>query len=123
MRSRRRAGRSGAAGLVVETMSDLAEAKIALAAAKSTGLPVVACMVFDSGKDLDRTLMGDSAQRVAKELTEAGADVIGANCGQGISSYINVCSQLCGYRITAMDQSQRGSPADRGRRSRLSNDG
>lgn len=85
---------AGAAGLVVETMSDLAEAKIALAAAKSTGLPVVACMVFDSGKDLDRTLMGDSAQRVAKELTEAGADVIGANCGQGISSYINVCSQL-----------------------------
>ena len=85
---------AGAAGLVVETMSDLAEAKIALAAAKSTGLPVVACMVSDSGKDLDRTLMGDSALRAASELTEAGADVIGANCGQGISSYINVCRQL-----------------------------
>lgn len=85
---------AGAAGLVVETMSDLVEAKIALAAAKSTGLPVVACMVFDSGKDLDRTLMGNSAQSIASELTEAGADVIGANCGQGISSYINVCRQL-----------------------------
>ncbi len=85
---------AGVAALVLETMADLAEAKIALAAAKSTGLPVVACMVFDSGKELDRTMMGDTAERVASELTAAGADVIGANCGQGIESYVGVCKQL-----------------------------
>lgn len=82
------------AGLVIETMSDLAEAKIALAAAKATGLPVVVCMVFDAGKELDRTMMGDTAEHVARELTAAGADVVGANCGQGIESYVRVCRQL-----------------------------
>src|ERR1035441_2394334 len=39
-------------GLVVETMSDLEEAKLAVSAARETGLPVVACMVFDSGRDI-----------------------------------------------------------------------
>lgn len=85
---------AGVDALVVETMSDLAEAKLALAAAKSTQLAVVACMVFDSGKQTDRTMMGDTAAQVARELTAAGADVIGANCGQGIASYVEVCRQL-----------------------------
>ncbi|HZR21627.1 MAG TPA: homocysteine S-methyltransferase family protein, partial [Verrucomicrobiae bacterium] len=49
---------AGADGLVVETMLDLEEAKLAVAAARQTGLPVVACMVFDSGKAKDRTMMG-----------------------------------------------------------------
>ena len=81
-------------GLVIETMSDLEEAQIALAAAKQTGLPVVCCMVFDSGKGLDRTMMGATARQVAETLTAGGADVIGANCGQGIASYVDVCKQL-----------------------------
>ncbi len=85
---------AGADALVVETMSDLAEAKIALAAAKATGLPVVVSMVFDSGKDKDRTMMGDTPEKVVKELLIAGADVVGANCGQGISGYIPVCARM-----------------------------
>jgi methionine synthase I (cobalamin-dependent) len=85
---------AGVDALVIETMSDLAEAKLALAAAKSTGLSVVACMVFDSGKQMDRTMMGATATQVARELTDAGADVVGANCGQGIASYVEVCRQL-----------------------------
>ena len=43
---------AGADGIVIETMSDLAEIKLAIAAAKETGLPVVACMTFDSGAKL-----------------------------------------------------------------------
>jgi methionine synthase I (cobalamin-dependent) len=84
----------GAQGLVIETMSDLMEAKIAVAAAKSTGLPVVACMVFDSGKNMDRTMMGSTPEQVGRELDEAGADVIGANCGQGIENFLPVCQRL-----------------------------
>ena len=84
---------AGVDAIVIETMADLAEAKIALAAAKQTGLPVVCCMVFDSGKDLDRTMMGNTVEQVAKELTDAGADVIGANCGQGIVTYIEICKR------------------------------
>ncbi len=84
----------GADAIVVETMSDLVEAKLALAAAKATGLPVVACMVFDAGKDKDRTMMGATPEQVAGELTAAGADVIGANCGVGIERYVPVCRRL-----------------------------
>ena len=74
----------GADALVVETMSDLAEAAIAVEAAKATGLPVVACMVFDSGRNRDRTMMGVTPAQAAEELTRIGADAIGANCGTGV---------------------------------------
>jgi methionine synthase I (cobalamin-dependent) len=84
----------GADALVVETMSDLAEARIALEAAKSTGLPVVACMVFDTGRNKDRTMMGATPEQAAGELAAYGADVIGANCGVGIESYIAICRRL-----------------------------
>ena len=80
--------------IVVETMSDLEEAKAALAAAKTTRLPVVVCMVFDSGKDKDRTMMGATPEQVCQELNTAGADVIGANCGVGIEAYVPVCRRL-----------------------------
>ena len=85
---------AGAHGLVVETMSDLAEARLAIAAARTTGLPVVACMVYDSGRDKDRTMMGSTPEQVAESLTEAGADVIGANCGQGITGFTAICRRL-----------------------------
>ena len=85
---------AGADGLVVETMSDLFEALIALKAAKGTGIPVVVSMVFDSGKEKDRTMMGATPEKVAETLTGAGADVIGANCGLGIEGYIPVCERL-----------------------------
>jgi 5-methyltetrahydrofolate--homocysteine methyltransferase len=81
-------------GLVIETMSDLEEAKLAVSAARETGLPVVACMVFDSGKDKDRTMMGTTPEQAAQALTAAGADVIGANCGQGIAGFIAICRRL-----------------------------
>ena len=51
-------------------------------------------MAFDSGKNLDRTMMGTTPEAAATELTEAGADVIGANCGQGIESYAALCQRL-----------------------------
>jgi 5-methyltetrahydrofolate--homocysteine methyltransferase len=85
---------AGADALVVETMSDLEEARLAVAAARSTGLPVVACMVFDAGKDKDRTMMGNTPEQVATALAEAGADVIGSNCGQGIAGFVSICRRL-----------------------------
>lgn len=86
----------GADALVVETMSDVEEAKLAVSAARETGLPVVACMVFDSGKQKDRTMMGTTPEQAAQELTKAGADVIGANCGQGIAGFVQICKRLRG---------------------------
>jgi 5-methyltetrahydrofolate--homocysteine methyltransferase len=85
---------AGADGLVVETMADLSEAKIAVTTALATGLPVVASMVFDSGRNRDRTMMGVSPQQAATELTSAGAHVIGANCGIGIETAVPICEML-----------------------------
>jgi len=85
---------AGVDGFAVETMAELEEAKAALAAARETGLPVVVSMVFDSGKDKDRTMTGVTPERAAQELTAAGADVIAANCGRGIAGYIPICQRL-----------------------------
>lgn len=85
---------AGVEGLVIETMSDLDEALLALAAARETGLPVVACVVFDTGKDMDRIMTGRTPEQVAAQLTAAGADAVGANCGQGIASYVPICRRL-----------------------------
>ena len=84
----------GADGLVVETMAELDEALLAIQAAKETGLPVVGCMVFDSGADLDRTMMGVTPEQAAAALTQAGVDVVGANCGQGIAGYVDICRRM-----------------------------
>ncbi|MDR1270440.1 MAG: homocysteine S-methyltransferase family protein, partial [Planctomycetaceae bacterium] len=81
-------------GIVVETMSDPAEAVLAVKAAKTTGLPVAACMVFDSGKNKDRTMMGTTPEQAVEQLTVAGADIVGSNCGQGIDGFIPICRRM-----------------------------
>jgi len=84
----------GVDALVVETMSDLTEARVAVTAACETGLPVVACMAFESGKHKDRTMMGVTPEQAAEELARAGAAAIGANCGLGIEGYVPICRRL-----------------------------
>ena len=76
----------GANALAIETMSDLGEAIVALEAARETGLPVMVSMVFDSGKNRDRTLTGVTPEQAADALAAHGADIIGANCGQKIEA-------------------------------------
>jgi len=85
---------AGADGLVVETMTDLTEARLAVDAAVATGLPVVACMVFDSGKQRDRTMMGVTVAQAAETLAASGAHVVGANCGIGVEHALPVCRAL-----------------------------
>ncbi len=63
---------------IVETFSALDEAQLAVRAATETGLPVAASMSFDlSG----RTAFGVTPAQAACLLAEAGAVVVGANCG------------------------------------------
>lgn len=85
---------AGADALLVETMADLEEARLAIGAARETGLPVAASMVFDAGKKKDRTMMGATPEQVAAALTEAGADALGANCGCGVAGYVEICRRL-----------------------------
>ncbi|MHC4338477.1 MAG: homocysteine S-methyltransferase family protein, partial [Planctomycetota bacterium] len=61
---------------------DLREAICALRACEDNfSLPVIVSIAFSTEKNGGRTIMGNSAEDCAKQLTEAGADVIGANCG------------------------------------------
>jgi 5-methyltetrahydrofolate--homocysteine methyltransferase len=69
-------------GFIIETMFDLREALCALRACKENfSLPVIVSMAFSTEEKGGRTMMGDSAEQCAKSLTNAGANVIGANCG------------------------------------------
>jgi 5-methyltetrahydrofolate--homocysteine methyltransferase len=81
----------GADALVIETMTDLGEARAALKGAKAaTGLEVVVCMTFEQGPAGYATMMGVKPEQAAEELTAAGADVVGANCGAGIENMIEI---------------------------------
>ena len=45
-------------------------------------------------------MMGTTPEQAAETLAAAGADVIGANCGQGIESYVPICARL--YAATSL---------------------
>lgn len=85
---------AGADALLLETFADLEEVAVAIAACKKTGLAVIASLVFDSGVQRDRTMMGATPEESVAALTAAGADVIGANCGRGIDGYISITQRL-----------------------------
>jgi len=84
----------GASWLVVETMIDRTEMEVAVRAAASTGLPVVASMTYSRTPAGYRTVMGDSPEDCARTAEEAGASLVGANCGYGIDAYIDLASVL-----------------------------
>jgi len=84
----------GPDAILIETMTDLAEARIAAAAALETNLPVIVSLVFDSGKNRDRTIMGTTPEQAATALTSDGVHAVGANCGVGIREFIPVCKRM-----------------------------
>jgi len=85
---------AGADALLLETMSDIAEARLAVAAAKRTGLPVIVSFAFDSGRKKDRTMTGVTPEAVAAAMMDAGADAVGANCGVGVEHVAAICRRL-----------------------------
>jgi methionine synthase I (cobalamin-dependent) len=81
--------------ILIETMSDVAEMNLAAEAARSVSrLPLVLSMTFDSGRDRSRTMMGITPEQAVAAMEEAGAWMIGANCGLGPDSYVPVCARM-----------------------------
>jgi len=73
---------AGVDALIIETMFDLREASCAVRACKEVAtVPVLVSIAFQTDTNGGRTVMGDTAEQCARQLTEAGADVVGANCG------------------------------------------
>jgi 5-methyltetrahydrofolate--homocysteine methyltransferase len=87
---------AGADLVCIETMTDLAEAVLAVRAARATapGLPVIATVTFEKTRRGFYTVMGNPIAQVVAELAAAGADVLGSNCGNGSETMVEVARQL-----------------------------
>ncbi len=88
----------GADAIVVETMSDHAESRIAIQTARQIAdLPVLATFAFQpAGSGIYRTMMGVSVPDAITAAIEAGAAAVGANCGTtlGLDDYRRLAGQL-----------------------------
>ena len=84
--------KSGADLILIETMTDLNEAKAALLAAKeNTELPVACTMYFDK---TGSAFMGCTPEKMAIELGELGADAIGVNCAYGKEYLLSMVKRI-----------------------------
>ncbi len=86
----------GVDGIVVETMSDLEEARITIAAIKSvTDLDVACTFTFSKTQTGEyRTMMGVGVAEYLEMTSKAGVDVVGANCGNGTAGMIEIVKEI-----------------------------
>lgn len=84
----------GVDAIVLETFSDVNEARIALEAGLATGKPVIVSFAFDTGRNKDRTMTGLTPEQAAQQMEEAGASAVGANCGAGFDAFTGLCRRL-----------------------------
>ncbi len=88
--------KGGADACCIETMTALDEATIAVKTAKkNTNLEVLATFTFERTVQGEyRTMMGVAPAEMAQALVEAGANVIGANCGNGMEQMVEIVEEL-----------------------------
>ena len=86
----------GADGICVETMSAVDEAALAIRAAREkTACEVIATFTFEQTQSGDyRTMMGVSPTQAAEAATDAGAMIIGTNCGNGLRGMAAIVSEM-----------------------------
>jgi 5-methyltetrahydrofolate--homocysteine methyltransferase len=80
----------------VETMTDLNEATLAVAAIRTVAprVPILATMTFEKTRRGFFTVMGVSIPAAVRGLQVAGADVVGSNCGFGIDTMIEIAREF-----------------------------
>lgn len=89
----------GADAILVETMSDPAEAAVGVRAAKAFGdFPVAVTFAFQKTNGQFRTMMGTAVGNAISAALEAGADIVGANCGTDLTldDYATLALEICG---------------------------
>jgi 5-methyltetrahydrofolate--homocysteine methyltransferase len=95
-------------------MSDLREAVLAVRAAKDAlpDTPVMATMTFDPTPRGFFTIMGNTVADVCAGLEDAGADVVGSNCGNGIDRMVEIARAFGDLtRLPILIQANAGQPA------------
>ena len=106
--------KGGADIIIIETMSALDEASIAVKAAReNTECVIIVTMTFS--KDPQGrffTMMGVSPAEMVISMKEAGAHIIGSNCGNGIEDMIGVVKEIkaADNNIPVMIQANAGTP-------------
>ena len=107
----------GADAILVETMSDPAEAVVGVEAAKACNpkIPVIVTYSFQKTATGEfRTMMGTTAAEAMNRAIAAGADIVGTNCGTALSldDYVELARQLVAAagKTPVIVQPNAGSP-------------
>ncbi len=104
----------GADAAVIETMSALDEAVAAIRAVKeNTSLEIISTFTFEPTVQGDfKTMMGVTPAEAALKAVEAGADIVGANCGKGYEGMTKVIEEIKGVLpdIPVIIQANAGLP-------------
>jgi len=106
--------KGGADIIIVETMSAIDEATMAVRAAReNTKCTVIITMTFEGDSNGEfRTMMGVSPEEMVVAMKEAGAHIIGSNCGNGIADMIHIVRAIrkADADIPVMIQANAGKP-------------
>ena len=106
--------KGGADSIVIETMSDLEEAKLAIKAAReNTDCEIICTMTFEKTVDNEyKSMMGVSPSQMVEEIISQGAEIIGANCGNGIEGMIQIVEEIrkVNKRIPVLIHANAGLP-------------
>ena len=102
--------------ICIETMMDLEEARLAVETARrrSPSVPIVATMTFNPTPRGFFTTMGNTVAQTCSVLTDAGADLIGSNCGNGIDTMVELAREFAAHATVPLAiQSNAGLPENR----------
>ena len=88
--------RGGADVILVETMSDLQEAIIAVEAVKdATNCEIICTMTFEQTVDNEyKTMMGIAPAQMVTALRDSGVSFLGSNCGNGIKQMTPIVKEI-----------------------------
>jgi 5-methyltetrahydrofolate--homocysteine methyltransferase len=104
----------GVDAIIIETFTDIDEARLAIRAVKeNTTREVICTMTFEKTVDGEyRSMMGVSPTEMMQELVPEGVDIIGANCGNGIEGMIKIVKEirLCNAQIPVLVHANAGMP-------------
>ncbi len=93
----------GADAICIETMSDIDEAVLAIRAAReNTNCEIICTFTFDrTAAGSYRTMMGVSPVDAARSSLEAGAHIVGTNCGNGFAGMIEIVAEMRAASVRA----------------------
>jgi len=106
---------AGADLICIETMTDLTEALLVIKAVRSldSKIPIIATMTFGKTPRGYFTVMGTSVEDAASALENAGANVVGSNCGVGMETMVEIARVFRQHtRLPVAIQGNAGLPFD-----------